>query len=152
MWVRDQLDGLWHDEDFADWYPRGGRPGLSPAPLTTVCVLQFLLRLPDRQAAEAVRCRIDFKYTMELDASKIPDRVKLRLPSRGPDPGPPGPDSSAAHRWADQPSTPSKHASTGPKSPCSTYAEIRPHVTHAISATSRSASTRAVPLRTSQAV
>ncbi|MDG9702563.1 transposase [Streptomyces sp. DH37] len=57
MWVRDRLDGLWHDEDFAGWYPRDGRPGLSPARLATVCVLQFLLGLSDRQAAEAVRCR-----------------------------------------------------------------------------------------------
>ena len=57
------------DEDFADWYPRDGRPRLSPAQLATVCVLQFLLGLSDRQAAEAVRCRIDFKYApaMELD-------------------------------------------------------------------------------------
>ncbi|MCD0486487.1 IS1182 family transposase [Streptacidiphilus sp. ASG 303] len=69
MWVRDHLDGLWDDEDFISWYPRDGRPGLSPAQLATVCVLQFLLNLSDRQAAEAVRCRIDFKYAlaMELD-------------------------------------------------------------------------------------
>ncbi|WP_406307396.1 IS1182 family transposase [Streptomyces sp. NBC_00885] len=69
MWVRDHLGGLWRDEDFADWYSRDGRPGLSPAQLATVCVLQFLLGLSDRQAAEAVRCRIDFKYAlaMELD-------------------------------------------------------------------------------------
>jgi transposase len=66
MWVRDRLDGLRCDEDFADWYPRDGRPGLSPAQLATVCVLQFLLGMSDRQAAEAVRCRIDFKY-VELD-------------------------------------------------------------------------------------
>src|SRR3954468_13942752 len=32
MWVRDRLDGLWRDEDFTCWYPRDGRPGLSPAP------------------------------------------------------------------------------------------------------------------------
>jgi len=69
MWVRDRLDGLWSDEDFAGWYPRDGRSGLSPAQLATVCVLQFLLGLSDRQTAEAVRCRIDFKYAlaMELD-------------------------------------------------------------------------------------
>jgi hypothetical protein len=56
-------------EDFADWYSRDGRPGLSPAQLATVGVLQFLLGLSDRQAAEAVRCRIDFTYAqaMELD-------------------------------------------------------------------------------------
>jgi hypothetical protein len=52
MWVRDRLDGLWCDEDFTEWYPRDGRPGLSPAQLATICVLQFLLDLSDRQAAE----------------------------------------------------------------------------------------------------
>lgn len=66
----DRLDGLWCDEDFAEGYPRDECPGLSPAHLATFCVLQFLLGLSDRQAAEAVRCRIDFKYAMamELDA------------------------------------------------------------------------------------
>src|SRR5580704_13696711 len=67
MWVRDRLDGLWEDEDFAGWYPRDGRPGISPAQLATVSVLQFLLDLSDRGAAEAVRCRIDFKYALGLD-------------------------------------------------------------------------------------
>ncbi|MFF1908291.1 transposase [Kitasatospora sp. NPDC058218] len=67
MRVRDQLDGLWCDEDFAGWYPRYGRPGISPAQLATVCVPQFLLGLSDRQAAEAVRCRIDFKYAMAME-------------------------------------------------------------------------------------
>ncbi|MER5437094.1 transposase [Streptomyces sp. NPDC002790] len=67
--MRDRLDGLWRDEDFVDWYPRDGRPVLSPAQLATVCVLRFLLGLSDRQAAEAVRYRIDFKHAvaMELD-------------------------------------------------------------------------------------
>src|ERR1700761_9760554 len=32
MWVRDRLDGLWDDEDFAGWYPRNRRPGISPWP------------------------------------------------------------------------------------------------------------------------
>ncbi|MFC0437381.1 transposase [Kutzneria buriramensis] len=60
---------MWHDDDFTEWYSRDGRPGLSPAQLATICVLQFLLNLSDRQAAEAVRRRIDFKYalTTELD-------------------------------------------------------------------------------------
>jgi hypothetical protein len=26
MWARDRLDGQWHDDDFAGWYPRDGRP------------------------------------------------------------------------------------------------------------------------------
>ncbi|MGK4585995.1 IS1182 family transposase [Kitasatospora sp. HPMI-4] len=67
MWVIDRLDGLWRDDDFAGWYPRDGRSGISPAQLATVCVLQFLLGLSDRQAAEAVRCRIDFKYAMAME-------------------------------------------------------------------------------------
>jgi transposase len=67
MQLRDRLDGLWADEDFAGWYPRDGRPGISPAQLATVSVLQFLLDLCDRDAAEAVRCRIDFKYALGLD-------------------------------------------------------------------------------------
>ncbi|MEU3462996.1 transposase [Streptomyces sp. NPDC006733] len=66
MGARDRLDGLRRDEDFTDWYPRDGRPSLSPAQLATVCVLQFVLGLSDRQAAEAVRCRLDFKYAMAL--------------------------------------------------------------------------------------
>ena len=45
MWVRDRLDGLRADEDFAGWYPRDGRPGISPAQLATVSVLQFLAPL-----------------------------------------------------------------------------------------------------------
>jgi transposase len=66
MWARDRLDGLWYDEDFAGWYPRDGRPGISPAQLATVSVLQFLLGLSDRDAAEAVRYRIDFKNALGL--------------------------------------------------------------------------------------
>ncbi|MGW3635886.1 transposase [Streptomyces sp. NPDC005122] len=65
--MRDRLDGLWRDEDFVDRYPRDGRPSLSPAQLATVSVLQFLLGLCDRDAAEAVRCRLDFKYALGLD-------------------------------------------------------------------------------------
>ena len=67
VWVRDRLGGLWDDEDFAGWYPRDGRPGISPAQLATVSVLQFLPGLSGRDAAEAVRCRIDFRYAPGLD-------------------------------------------------------------------------------------
>ncbi|MFD5922997.1 transposase [Kitasatospora sp. NPDC058201] len=61
MWVRDHLDGLFTDDDFADWYPTDGRRGLSPARLALVSVLQYAQNLTDRQAAEAVRCRLDWK-------------------------------------------------------------------------------------------
>jgi hypothetical protein len=77
MQLRDRLDGLREDGDFAGWYPRDGRPGISPAQLATVSVLQFLLDLSDRDAAEAVRCRIDFKDALGPD----PRRSRL-LPQR----------------------------------------------------------------------
>nr|WP_254552812.1 transposase [Kitasatospora sp. MMS16-BH015] len=64
MWVRDRLDGLFVDEDFAEWYPVDGRPGLSPARLALVSVLQYAENLTDRQAAEAVRCRLDWKLLL----------------------------------------------------------------------------------------
>ncbi|MGA4844805.1 transposase [Streptomyces sp. G5(2025)] len=67
MAIRDLLDGLWSDEDFEEWYPRDGKPGLSPAQLATVSVLQFLPELSDRQAAESVRNRIDFKYALGME-------------------------------------------------------------------------------------
>jgi hypothetical protein len=56
MWVRDRLDGLWRDKDFAGWYPRDGRPGLSPAQLATVCVLQFLRGGQPGPARQQVTC------------------------------------------------------------------------------------------------
>lgn len=64
MWVRDRLDGLWREGDFEAWHLRDGRPGLLLAKLVIVCVLQFLHGLSDRAAAEAVACRIDFKYAL----------------------------------------------------------------------------------------
>ncbi|MFJ9567970.1 IS1182 family transposase [Streptomyces fuscichromogenes] len=67
MWVRDRLDELFVDEDFADWYPADGRKGLSPARLAMVSVLQYAENLTDRQAAEAVRCRLDWKYCLGMD-------------------------------------------------------------------------------------
>jgi hypothetical protein len=93
IWVRDRLDGLWCDEDFAGLVPRDGRPGLSPAQLATVCVLQFLLGLSDRQAAEAVRCRIDFKYAHGHGAgrSRLPPQRAGDFRDRLAEEGPRGP-------------------------------------------------------------
>jgi transposase len=67
--LRDELGGIFRDEDFADLFPKLGQPGLPPWRLALVTVLQFRENLPDRQAAEAVRARIDWKYLsgLELD-------------------------------------------------------------------------------------
>jgi transposase len=65
--VRDCL-GLWcQDGDFDGLHGLRGRPGLSPAQLMVVTVLQFTENLTDRQAADAVRGRIDWKYCLGLE-------------------------------------------------------------------------------------
>jgi transposase len=62
--LRDELGAVFADADFADLFPARGQPGLPPWRLALVTVLQFRENLPDRQAAEAVRARIDWKYLM----------------------------------------------------------------------------------------
>jgi transposase len=64
--ARDEL-GIWFaDEDFAGVYGARGAPGISPAQLAMVSVLQFAENLTDRQAADAVRGRLDWKYCLGL--------------------------------------------------------------------------------------
>ena len=66
MRARDQL-GCWYDDAaFAQAYGLRGRPGISPAQLAMVTVLQFTENLTDRQAADAVRGRLDWKYCLGL--------------------------------------------------------------------------------------
>ncbi|MFF7139607.1 IS1182 family transposase, partial [Streptomyces sp. NPDC008196] len=65
--VRDELGPLFTDEEFTDLFPARGRPAWSPGGLALVSVLQFVEGLTDRQAAEAVRARIDFKYALGLE-------------------------------------------------------------------------------------
>lgn len=65
--VGDELGPLFMDEAFADLFPARGRPAWSPGRLALVLVLQFVEGLTDRQAAEAVRARIDYKYALGLD-------------------------------------------------------------------------------------
>ena len=52
---------------FADLFPKRGQPGLPPWRLALVTVLQFAEDLADRQAADAVRGRIDWKYLLGLE-------------------------------------------------------------------------------------
>src|SRR3954454_20909842 len=65
--LRDELGSVFADADFADLFPKLGRPGLPPWRLALVTLLQFREDLPDRQAAEAVRARIDWKYLLGLE-------------------------------------------------------------------------------------
>src|SRR6201986_232314 len=65
--LRDAFSELYKDEDFKSFYPQRGQPGLAPWRLALVTVFQFLEHLSDRQAADAVRGRIDWKYTLGLE-------------------------------------------------------------------------------------
>ena len=67
MRMRDELGTFFCDEDFADLYPDRGQPALAPWRLALVLVMQFAEGLSDRQAAEAVRTRIDWKYLLCLE-------------------------------------------------------------------------------------
>jgi len=68
MKLRDELGPLYEDRVFADLFADTGRPGHSPGMLAVVTVLQFGEGLTDRQAADAVRNRLDWKYLLGLEA------------------------------------------------------------------------------------
>jgi len=65
--IRDELGAWCQDEAFAGVYGVRGAPGISPAQLAVVTALQFAENLTDRQAADAVRGRIDWKYCLGLE-------------------------------------------------------------------------------------
>jgi transposase len=65
--LRDALGTIYDDALFADLFSHTGQPALAPWRLALVCVLQYVEDLSDRQAAEAVRARIDWKYLLGLD-------------------------------------------------------------------------------------
>ena len=65
--LRDHLGTVFQDEDFTTLFPTWGSPGLPPWRLALVTLMQFREHLADRQAAEAVRARIDWKYLLGLD-------------------------------------------------------------------------------------
>jgi transposase len=61
MQMRDVLGTIYHDKDFSELFEVRGRPAIAPWRLALVTVMQFSEGLSDRQAAEAVRARIDWK-------------------------------------------------------------------------------------------
>jgi transposase len=65
--LRDELGTIYTDEAFASLFPTRGQPAEAPWRLALVTVLQFAEGLSDRQAAEAVRSRIDWKYLLGLE-------------------------------------------------------------------------------------
>lgn len=66
MTMRDELGVFYADEEFSDLFSNRGQPAESPWRLALVTTMQFAENLTDRQTADAVRSRIDWKYALEL--------------------------------------------------------------------------------------
>jgi len=64
---RDTLGPLYEDAQFAALFAPTGQPAQAPARLALGLILPFAESLSDRQAAEAVRGRIDWKYALALE-------------------------------------------------------------------------------------
>ena len=80
MHLRDALGPIYQDVDFAHLFPERRRAAEAPWRLAMVTILQAIENLSDRQAAEMVRVRLDWKYALSLpmddegfDASSLMD-------------------------------------------------------------------------------
>src|SRR3712207_5887768 len=67
MRMYDELGMLYENHQFAALFPRRGQPAEAPARLALILVMQFAENLTDRQAADAGRSRIDWKYALGLE-------------------------------------------------------------------------------------
>jgi transposase len=83
--LRSLLGTVFDDEMFASLFPGKGQPALAPWRLALVTIMQFAEGLSDRDAADAVRTRIDWKYLLGLELSdpgfnySILSRFRARL-------------------------------------------------------------------------
>jgi transposase len=69
MQLHDTLGSIYTDETFADLFPTHGQPAEAPWRLALVTVFQFMEHLTDRQAADAVRDRLAWKYALSLEVT-----------------------------------------------------------------------------------
>ncbi len=65
--LRDNLGTIYTDELFLKLYPHGGSYAEAPWRLALVSIMQYMENYTDRQAAEAVKVRIDWKYALSLE-------------------------------------------------------------------------------------
>ena len=79
--LRDELGTLYTDEQFAALYPSSGQSAASPWRLALVLIMQFMENYTDRQAAEAVRSRIDWKYVLSLELTDLGFDFSVRIAS-----------------------------------------------------------------------
>jgi transposase len=69
MRMRDELGTFYEDQQFASVFSTRGQPAESPWRLALISIMQFAENLTDRQAADAVRARIDWKYALGLEVT-----------------------------------------------------------------------------------
>jgi transposase len=62
MWLRDALDVIYKDEQFTAFYSKDGPPAEQPWRLAVMSVIQYMENYTERQAADALKTRIDLKY------------------------------------------------------------------------------------------
>ena len=67
MRMRDAFGVIYDDDSFAPLFSWRGQPAETPWRLALITILQFAEGLSDRQAADAVRGRIDWKYALSLE-------------------------------------------------------------------------------------
>src|SRR5262245_59155640 len=72
MTIRDELGTVFTDAQFAPWFAERGREvELAPWRAALVLVMQHMEGLTDRQAADAVRRCIDWKYLLGLELTDL---------------------------------------------------------------------------------
>jgi len=67
MKLRDELGTIYSDEQFVTLYPILGSFAEAPWRLALVTIMQYMENYTDRQAAEAMCVRIDWKYVLSLE-------------------------------------------------------------------------------------
>lgn len=73
MRLRDEVGTIYTDEQFAALYPAGGQFAEQPWRIALLLVMHYMENYTDRQAAEAMRTRIDWKYVLPpgIDRSRL---------------------------------------------------------------------------------
>jgi transposase len=69
--VGDHIHEMIDEDGFIDMYSAIGRPGISPMILLLVTLFQFVEKLPDRQATEMARTRMDWKYGLRQELTWV---------------------------------------------------------------------------------
>lgn len=67
MWLRDELNAIYEDEQFMALYPKSGQYAEQAWRLAMMCVIQYMENYTDRQACEALSDRISLKYALSLE-------------------------------------------------------------------------------------